>query len=73
MNKYFNWRVEFYHEISIEKIKKELKEDWMKLRVEVHDVITKIKEYNETNKKEQSLPDKFVQELLKIFCEELER
>ena len=45
----------------------------MELRAKVHDVITKIKEYNETNKKEQSLPVKFVQELLKIFCEELER
>ena len=39
----------------------------------MHDIIKKIKDYNETNKKEQSLPDEFVQKLLKIFCEELER
>ena len=39
----------------------------------MHDIIKKIKDYNEMNKKKQSLPDEFVQKLLKIFCGELER
>ena len=49
MDQYLEKKTEIYEKLFIEKIKKWLRADWMKLRAKVHDIITKINEYNETN------------------------
>ena len=50
-----------------------MKEDWWKLRSKVQVVMKKLDENRQINKISMGIPKEYVDELLKIFYEELER